>query len=116
MRSAVAATIKLCLPMTICGPFCSVPPVGTMTVRWPCASRSRTSVQVICSILTSAAEGVSARTSLAAANAAASVIAAAVQTSRLTVVNMVLPSLPSINGAWCARGLNFTLRRRRRGT
>ena len=38
--------MNLCLPSTMCGPFCSVPAVGMMTVVVPAAIASRTSVQV----------------------------------------------------------------------
>src|SRR5262245_23699993 len=41
-----ARTRALCLPSAMCGPFCSVPPVGTMIVVLPERTRSRTSVQV----------------------------------------------------------------------
>jgi hypothetical protein len=34
----------LCLPIAICGPFCSVPPIGMMTVLVPDVMRSRSSV------------------------------------------------------------------------
>src|SRR6188474_585193 len=46
---ALEATRTLCLPSAMWGPFCSVPPVGTMTVVLPAAMRSRTSSQVSCS-------------------------------------------------------------------
>src|SRR5215831_1237863 len=39
-------TRKLCFPNAICGPFCSVPPIGTMSVVLPERTRSRNSVQV----------------------------------------------------------------------
>src|SRR6202043_2347582 len=39
-------TRKLCLPKAICEPFCSVPPIGTMTVVLPARIWSRNSVQV----------------------------------------------------------------------
>ena len=54
-----AFTRTLCLPIAMCGPFCSVPPVGTMIVVVPARIRSRTSVQVSSSRMTVA--GVSAR-------------------------------------------------------
>ena len=38
--------MKLCLPSTMWGPFCSVPPVGTITERVPARTRAATSVQV----------------------------------------------------------------------
>ncbi len=41
-----ALTRTLCLPSTMCGPFCSVPPIGRMTVVLPAATWSRSSVQV----------------------------------------------------------------------
>ena len=36
----------LCLPSVMCGPFCSVPPIGTRTIVAPAAMRSRSSVHV----------------------------------------------------------------------
>src|SRR5215472_13885201 len=39
-------TRRLCLPNAMCGPFCSVPPIGTMIVVLPDLTRSRSSVQV----------------------------------------------------------------------
>src|SRR6187402_773160 len=43
---------NLCSPSTMCGPFCSVPAVPTITVVWPAATRSRTSAQVSSSMKT----------------------------------------------------------------
>src|SRR5262249_6007215 len=37
---------ELCLPSAICGPFCSVPPIGMMIVVLPERTRSRNSIQV----------------------------------------------------------------------
>ncbi len=37
---------KIVLPNTMCGPFCSVPPVGIMTVVFPASSAALTSVEV----------------------------------------------------------------------
>src|SRR6187455_317019 len=36
----------LCLPSTMCGPFCSVPPVGIIAVVLPALMASRTSTHV----------------------------------------------------------------------
>src|SRR5688500_10751864 len=44
--------MKLCLPSTMCGPFCSVPPVGKMIVVLPALIASRTSVHVSSSMNT----------------------------------------------------------------
>src|SRR5712692_6646814 len=44
--SESSLTRTLCLPTAMCGPFCSVPPIGTMTVVPPACIRSRISVQV----------------------------------------------------------------------
>ena len=44
--SAVYSMTYLCSPSTICGPFCSVPAVGMMTVVVPDLVRSRTSAHV----------------------------------------------------------------------
>ena len=41
-----ARTRTLCLPSTMCGPFCSVPPIGTMTVVFPARISLRSSVHV----------------------------------------------------------------------
>src|SRR3954470_10988024 len=49
---ALANTRKLCLPVAMAGPFCSVPPLGTMTVVFPAAMASRISYDVIRSIRT----------------------------------------------------------------
>src|SRR5581483_10166863 len=46
IASARTCTRTLCFPSARCGPFCSVPPVGTMTVVVPVRTSSRTSVQV----------------------------------------------------------------------
>ena len=46
MRAASTLTRALCLPSAMCGPFCSVPPIGTMTVVLPAWISSRSSVQV----------------------------------------------------------------------
>src|SRR5262245_1154072 len=43
---ALYFTRMLCLPSTMWGPFCSVPPVGMSTVVFPAAMASRTSTQV----------------------------------------------------------------------
>ena len=45
IRSAVTLMMKLCFPITMCGPFCSVPPVAMMTDVVPFSIRSRISVQ-----------------------------------------------------------------------
>src|SRR5262245_2755795 len=39
-------TRRLCLPNAMCGPFCSVPPIGTRSVVLPDLTRSRSSVHV----------------------------------------------------------------------
>src|SRR5262249_24916832 len=39
-------TRRLCLPSAMCGPFCSVPRIGTMIVVLPDLTRSRSSVHV----------------------------------------------------------------------
>ena len=44
--SIVARRMTLCFPITMYGPTCSTPPVGMITVRFPPAMRSRTSIQV----------------------------------------------------------------------
>src|SRR5438128_12013690 len=44
--SESAFTRTLCLPSAMCEPFCSVPPIGTMTVVLPARIWSRNSVQV----------------------------------------------------------------------
>ena len=44
--SARAFTRTLCLPSAMCGPFCSVPPMGMMMMVFPALVASRTSVQV----------------------------------------------------------------------
>ena len=64
--SASALTRTLCLPSTMCGPFCSVPPIGTMTVVFPARIWSRSSVQVSSSRNTVA--GAAAGTPVAAAS------------------------------------------------
>src|SRR5215470_13355345 len=46
MRSDRIFTRTFCLPSAMCGPFCSVPPVGRMIVVLPPRIASRTSVQV----------------------------------------------------------------------
>ena len=50
MASEVARMMKLCLPVTTYGPFCSTPPVGMMTVVLPAFSASRTSCHVNSSV------------------------------------------------------------------
>src|ERR1700684_206406 len=39
--------IQPCFPIAMCGPFCSSPPLGTMTVVKPALIAARTSTQVI---------------------------------------------------------------------
>src|SRR5258706_6025176 len=46
MRPARRRTRTLCLPSAMCGPFCSVPPTGTMIVLRQAFVASRTSVHV----------------------------------------------------------------------
>src|SRR5215470_4305981 len=46
IRSASTLTRALCLPSARCGPLCSVPPIGTMTVVLPAATAVRNSVHV----------------------------------------------------------------------
>src|SRR5689334_20567527 len=46
IRSASARTRALCLPSAMCGPFCSVPPIGTITVVIPASIAARNSVHV----------------------------------------------------------------------
>ena len=46
MRAASARARTLCLPSAMCGPLCSVPPTGTITVVLPALIASRSSVQV----------------------------------------------------------------------
>jgi hypothetical protein len=50
--SAAYSMMNLCSPSTMCGPFCSVPAVPTITLVVPAATRSRTSAQVSSSIST----------------------------------------------------------------
>src|SRR5262245_42931287 len=52
MRLASARATKLCLPITICGPFCSLLPTLMIAVRLPPAMASRTSGQVRSSMKT----------------------------------------------------------------
>src|SRR4030095_7093288 len=46
MRSDSARTRVLCLPSAMCGPFCSVPPIGRMIVVLPAATSARSSGHV----------------------------------------------------------------------
>src|SRR5437667_2570162 len=74
IRSDSAFTRTLCLPSAMCGPFCSVPPIGTMIVVFPAWINARNSVHVSSSRKTasggSANAGVTARRqSTAAQNA-----------------------------------------------
>src|SRR3989442_11049765 len=46
IRSASAVTRALCFPSAICGPFCSVPPIGTMMVVFPSWMTARSSIHV----------------------------------------------------------------------
>ncbi len=50
--SAVYSMTNLCSPSTMCGPFCSVPAVPTITLVVPAAIRSRTSAHVRSSMKT----------------------------------------------------------------
>ena len=46
IRPEASRMMKLCFPSTMWEPFCSVPPVGTITERVPACTRAATSVQV----------------------------------------------------------------------
>src|SRR5258705_3972603 len=71
MRSAAKLTIWSCLPRIMCGPFCSMPPLGTITRVWPCAMALRTSTQVMSVILSVFGSGaVSGLVTIVSANVA----------------------------------------------
>jgi hypothetical protein len=46
MRPHKTFARTLCLPSTMCGPFCSVPPIGINTVVWPLRTSACTSGDV----------------------------------------------------------------------
>src|SRR5690348_2129388 len=60
MRSLSPRTRTLCLPSAMCGPFCSVPPIGMMTVVAPAAMRAASSGEVSASRKTEAVASASA--------------------------------------------------------
>jgi hypothetical protein len=85
MRSAVTATIWSCLPRIMCGPFCSMPPLGTMARVYPASMAVRTSTQVMSAIRTVDGNG-------AVSGRSASMTATAMPASTLT---------PSFHGESC---------------
>src|SRR6516225_4373739 len=73
-------TRRLCLPNAMCGPFCSVPPIGTMIVVFPDLTRSRSSVHVS-----------SSRNTESGAWARAAVVEINIASNRSRVLSITLP-------------------------